>query len=276
MARKSDIEVAIEGSIKYPVLGVATSIFFAGTGLYLKYKGMQPAANPAGTFSNAIFLHLSNFVFWISGFFLFFSIVGFVWQYFRKKKQTSFYESKETLNDLKHLSWKEFEEYTGELFKKLGYAVEVIGGLNDGGIDLRVKKGGKTYLVQCKKYLVNKVSLSMVRDFYGAISANLSTGKGYFITTGIFTLEAIRFAEDKPIELIDGAKLMEYVRMADTTVPSTTKSPMHPAQAVPSTPICPQCGSNMVLRTAKKGSNIGTQFWGCATYPKCKGTLNKN
>jgi len=32
----------------------------------------------------------------------------------------------------------------------------------------------------------------------------LAQAKGYFITTNKFTLEAERFAEDKPIELIDG------------------------------------------------------------------------
>lgn len=37
-------------------------------------------------------------------------------------------------------------------------------------------------------------------------------------------------------------------------------------------PDCPQCGASMVKRTAKKGSNTGETFWGCMSYPKCKGT----
>jgi len=37
-------------------------------------------------------------------------------------------------------------------------------------------------------------------------------------------------------------------------------------------PNCPFCGSPMALRTAKKGSRAGSQFWGCAKYPACKGT----
>lgn len=35
---------------------------------------------------------------------------------------------------------------------------------------------------------------------------------------------------------------------------------------------CPQCGSPLVLRTAKKGSNAGKQFYGCSTFPKCRYT----
>ena len=34
--------------------------------------------------------------------------------------------------------------------------------------------------------------------------------------------------------------------------------------------ICPRCGNKLVLRTAKKGQNIGNQFYGCSGYPKCK------
>jgi len=54
-----------------------------------------------------------------------------------------------------------------------------------------------------------------VRDFYGALADHLANGKGYFITTNKFTLEAERFAEDKPIELIDGFKLIKYIRLAE-------------------------------------------------------------
>jgi predicted RNA-binding Zn-ribbon protein involved in translation (DUF1610 family) len=38
-------------------------------------------------------------------------------------------------------------------------------------------------------------------------------------------------------------------------------------------PLCPKCGSAMVLRTAKTGLNQGGQFWGCHEYPRCRGIL---
>lgn len=43
------------------------------------------------------------------------------------------------------------------------------------------------------------------------------------------------------------------------------------SQTVPPPP-CPLCGGLMALRTAKSGRNAGSQFWGCANYPQCKGT----
>ncbi|MBM4329910.1 MAG: four helix bundle protein [Deltaproteobacteria bacterium] len=37
-------------------------------------------------------------------------------------------------------------------------------------------------------------------------------------------------------------------------------------------PACPACGKPMALRTARKGPQAGSQFWGCSGYPGCKGT----
>jgi restriction system protein len=35
--------------------------------------------------------------------------------------------------------------------------------------------------------------------------------------------------------------------------------------------VCPKCGGPMALRTARKGKNSGSQFWGCCGYPKGNG-----
>lgn len=40
--------------------------------------------------------------------------------------------------------------------------------------------------------------------------------------------------------------------------------------------ICPRCGSELVLRTAKKGANVGNQFYGCSSFPKCRFVQNKD
>jgi four helix bundle suffix protein len=41
----------------------------------------------------------------------------------------------------------------------------------------------------------------------------------------------------------------------------------------PRSPDCPLCHGPMVLRTARKGPQAGSQFWGCTGYPACKGTF---
>jgi hypothetical protein len=50
---------------------------------------------------------------------------------------------------------------------------------------------------------------------------------------------------------------------------SATVQPENNAKAS-SVPICPKCGSPMVLRTAAQGSHKGEQFYGCKNYPKCR------
>jgi hypothetical protein len=40
------------------------------------------------------------------------------------------------------------------------------------------------------------------------------------------------------------------------------------------TPICPKCGTQMVIRKAKRGDQKGEEFWGCKNYPKCREIVN--
>jgi hypothetical protein len=49
----------------------------------------------------------------------------------------------------------------------------------------------------------------------------------------------------------------------ETEKPDAAESPVEKK-------ICPRCGSELVLRTAKKGENAGNQFWGCSAFPKCR------
>ncbi len=52
----------------------------------------------------------------------------------------------------------------------------------------------------------------------------------------------------------------------DITIPQDT--------VTPGDMICPKCGMKLILRTAKKGSNAGNQFYGCSSFPKCRYTKN--
>lgn len=40
--------------------------------------------------------------------------------------------------------------------------------------------------------------------------------------------------------------------------------------------VCPNCGRELVLRTAKRGQNEGKQFYGCSGFPKCRFILDMN
>ncbi len=60
----------------------------------------------------------------------------------------------------------------------------------------------------------------------------------------------------------------------DAAPPLMESGAVAPSGVIPGAPSCPRCGKPMALRTARKGARPGSQFWGCAAYPSCKGLRN--
>jgi restriction system protein len=227
VARKSLLEDILEGSFKNPVVGVVMSVLFIGIGAFLSHKAATMSTVPVNAAFRPLYQMLSSVLYIGSVVTLIVTLIGYFFVKSKKKKQAAFFDSKDALEDLRSMPWQDFEHFVGELFTRLSYSIEVTGGPGDGGVDLIVSKEGRRYLVQCKKYREWKVSLSQVRDFYGAMTANRSINVGYFVTTGIFTLEAIRFAEDKNIDLIDGSRLIDLMKTANmSTEPRSDISPV--------------------------------------------------
>ncbi|MGB5049636.1 MAG: restriction endonuclease [Caldilineaceae bacterium] len=103
-----------------------------------------------------------------------------------------------------------FEKYVGTLFAARGYRVEDTQASADEGIDLIVRQGRRMAVVQCKRYQ-GSVGQPVVRDLYGVM---LHTGavEAYLVTTGSVTAAARRWAEGKPIHLVDQHRLVEWAR----------------------------------------------------------------
>ena len=38
-------------------------------------------------------------------------------------------------------------------------------------------------------------------------------------------------------------------------------------------PKCPKCERPLVRRTERRGSNTGSDFWGCSEFPRCRGIV---
>ena len=176
------------------------------------------------------------------------------------------------------MSWREFELLVGEAFRLQGYSVTELGGAGaDGGVDLVLRKGNEKFLVQCKQWKAFKVGVEVVRELYGVMAAQGAAG-GFVITSGTFTADAKSFAEGRNVKLVDGPRLFDLLKQAKSSG-GVGRSPAVatpiPKQVVPAqeaAPACPTCQAPMVRRTAKKGANAGTQFWGCSKYPVCRGT----
>ena len=107
----------------------------------------------------------------------------------------------------------------------------------------------------------------------------------YVVTSGVFTKEAQRFSEGRNITLVDGEALKGLIGQAQASEKPQARSERAIARAsnvhdrqestlagAESTPECPSCNGPMVKRVARRGSYAGKTVWGCADYPKCRGT----
>jgi restriction system protein len=203
------------------------------------------------------FLARSSYVLapWVS-LFLLVPVPFSVYNAWRKRKLL---DSQRDLESIRSLGWKEFEELVGEAYRRQGYTVrENAGAGPDGGVDLVLNKDRNTYLVQCKQWRSWKIGVKVVREMYGLMTAKHAHGV-IIISSGMFTQEARSFASEKPIDLVEGRQLAELV----ASVQKTPANAPQPNSAQPSNaPVCPKCGAEMVLKTARQGKRAGTQFWG--------------
>ncbi len=181
-----------------------------------------------------------------------------------------------SLESLRKVTWQQFELMVAEAYQRKGYQVEEsLRGGADGGIDLVLRKQGRTYLVQCKNWRKQSVGAPIVREQLGLRIHHQADGS-IIITSGHFTREAIAFAEANEIELVDGSALLELIKGVQRPLNNEPSVLATKATSPGSDPICPRCGSAMVLRKARRGANAGNTFWGCSTYPQCRGTLDSN
>ena len=159
----------------------------------------------------------------------------------------------------KSLGGIEFEQELGKLYRARGYRVEWTPTSGDQGIDIILKRNGKTAIVQCKAQK-RPASPAVVRELFGSMVA-FGADNAILACTGGFTDGVRKFARDKPIELISASHI---ARMAEASVDKTQAM-------VESPPVCPKhgCGRAMVLRNGRRG-----RFWGCPGYPTCRGTRN--
>jgi restriction system protein len=189
----------------------------------------------------------------------------------QKLERRKLYDKQTSIDSIRALSWKEFELLIGEAYRRQGYQViETGGGGADGGIDLILRRDSETVLVQCKHWRAFRVGVKEIRELFGITVAERAD-RAIFVTSGVFTRDAKDFANGKPIELLDGEALCQII-FPIILDRKNIKARKVATEADTTAPGCPLCETVMVLRTARRGTNAGSQFWGCSRYPRCNGT----
>jgi len=225
-----------------------------------------PAIMEGSPFMGPLARQFSSYAVWIALLFLIPGVVSGL----RAWRRGELLRGQTSLSTIRNLSWRSFEELIGEGYRRNGFSVRGNSGPGpDGGVDLIARKDNEKVLIQCKQWKARNVGVRIVREMFGLLNSERAN-EVHVITSRYFTRDAIDFARNKPIRLVDGPKLIQLVRLAQSAnAPGAQESEIKPSE--PGV-ICSRCGSDMVLRKAAKGPNQGKDFWGCRRFPSCKGT----
>ncbi|MGD0058128.1 MAG: restriction endonuclease [Verrucomicrobiia bacterium] len=166
---------------------------------------------------------------------------------------------------LRTIDWYQFERVVSAIYEVPGCTVRRLGGAKpDGGIDLMVEQGGRRIIVQCKHWRKWTVGVRHIRELWGAKEI-AHADKAVLITLRGCTQDAKDLANQQGIDIIDETGLIKLMQMSDGSIDSKILALLNDTRK-----FCPKCERPLVVRTAKKGSNYGTQFWGCSNYPRCR------
>ncbi len=138
------------------------------------------------------------------------------------KKHRRIEEPKKLIDKLRMMHPKKFEDFVKLLFELRGYKIIYKSfwkkirwfwiPRKDWWIDLIALKDWQKTYIQIKQYISKCVSVSDVREFYGAVVNNLrSSDKVMFITTSIFSSDAKQYAKKCGIKLIPYDKIEKVV-----------------------------------------------------------------
>jgi restriction system protein len=171
---------------------------------------------------------------------------------------------------LKRLEWRRFEELCAAYYEALGFRARLTHSRADGGVDISLyaeASESASTIVHCKAWDAYRVGVNPLEALRRAMAAS-RVRKGVLVTSGRFTREAVSFAAQENIQLIDGAGLLG--KLAELEPEKSLALLQFTTQGDFLTPTCPCCSIKMISRRSIKG---GRKFWGCLNYPRCKQTF---
>jgi restriction system protein len=113
----------------------------------------------------------------------------------------------ERLAALRSMDWEQFSAVIADAYRRRGYGVSPAEGP---GYDFRLTKGGRTTLLQCRRWKVNQVGVGPLRDLAQAVDRE-EAGSGICISAGDFSAPARAFVATEPITMLGGVELAELV-----------------------------------------------------------------
>jgi restriction system protein len=170
------------------------------------------------------------------------------------------------------IEWRRFEAVVEALFAQAGFITKSQSHGADGGVDVWLYSrhqpdGSPVSVVQCKHWQTKPVGVDKVRELRG-VMADKSAPRGQFAAMSGFTEEAVAYAKNNQISLLDVHALLGLIGQRPL------EQQRHLLEVALEgeywRPTCANCGTKMVERRPKSG---GDPFWACQGYRKCRNRL---
>ncbi|MFP1132930.1 restriction endonuclease [Asticcacaulis sp. W401b] len=282
--KKSDIQLLVERFALVPPF-VTAPLALISFVVFDQFIRIEVAPPPVTSIQDTT-AHLQSTLFWTvakgwsyalrmvaPAVFVFSIVLWFKGQWHKRRDEQRFAQvaASSVHTSLHEMTWQDFERLVGRAFQKLGFDVHHTGRAGaDGGIDLVLRRGSETALVQCKHWKASKVSVETVRELFG-LMAERGAAHGYLVSAGTYTRDALSFASGKNLTLVTGEQLHQLIATGRLAEVSRDSGVSRTCASVDEGR-CPDCGGEMVERTARRGRRVGQTFLGCQRYPQCNGT----
>lgn len=124
------------------------------------------------------------------------------------------------INQIKKMEQDEFVAYTANLYKRLGYFIDLLKSKDELGCDIIARKKQDIICIKCVSG-AEEIGILPLQQVYGSMNL-YKANKCMLITTGTYSEKAKQFAKANHVNLIDQQELLKKI-MKVTNEKETTK-----------------------------------------------------
>ena len=158
-------------------------------------------------------------------------IAGVIWMMRQRGPQTATAQQLSArFRAVGSMSGAQFEVFTADMLRAMGYDATVLGSSGDQGVDVIATSGDKRIAVQCKNYK-KSVGNKPVQEVYAG-ARHHGCNKAWVIAPGGFTKGAFDLAGSVGVSLFDSSSIGQWITKVDEVVAQPVKT-KHKTQRIP-------------------------------------------
>lgn len=158
-------------------------------------------------------------------------IAGVVWLIRQRGPQTATAQQLSTrFGAVGSMSGAQFEIFTADMLRAMGYGATVLGSSGDQGVDIIATSGDERIAVQCKNYK-KSVGNKPVQEVYAG-ARHHGCNKAWVMAPGGFTKGAFDLAGSVGVSLFDSSSIGQWITKVDKIVAQPVKT-KHKTQHIP-------------------------------------------